>query len=220
LVVTVVAGFVVPQVVHADLDAVAGWEVWLNTGDPDNLWQRKESWDIPHRGDYMCPSFCDLDADGDYDVYIVKNNNPIIAFENIGSSEAPEWKRKTEWDFHVPDIGSSVYWISFVDLDNDGKDDLTVGKNNTIRAYKNTGTTLFSWTREPSWDIDVTGESNIGYSFGDLDGDGDYDVITRVWSRASIAFENTGSATNPAWQKKLSWAPEPLPLRTRELSTA
>jgi hypothetical protein len=207
-VLTVVAiGVGTSQISYADLDAVTGWEVHLNTGNTDNLWERKADWDIPYQGTYMCPSFCDLDNDGDYDAYVTKNNNPIIAFENIGSSTVPNWQRKTEWDFYVPGMGeNSVYWIDFVDLDNDGKCDLTVAKHNTIKAYKNTGAALFAWTRESSWDVDMMGESNIGYSFGDLDGDGDYDVIARVWSTETIAFENIGSTSNPVWQEKPSWS--------------
>lgn len=140
-----------------------------------------------------------------YDVYVTGDGSPITAFENTGSDTAPIWQANPAWDFQ-PSGMSQIFWAEFVDINGDGKPDLSVAKYDTIKFYKNTGDTLFAWTRMPSWDLAIP-DANLRCSFGDLDGDGDYDIILREWSTQVRAFENIGSDTNPAWQEKSAWAP-------------
>ncbi len=197
---------VIPHVLLADLDIFVGRSCWLNTGDPNNLWKREQAWDIPNapNGCYIHSSFCDLDNDGDYDVYITGDTDLIMAFENTGSKLAPVWQRKAVWDFRPPGMGQ-VFWADFVDLNGDGKCDLSVNKHDVIEFYRNTGTTPLAWTRDSTWDISV-GACNLSPTYTDLDADGDYDVVLQRWFVDDIvAFENIGSATNPSWQQKTAW---------------
>ncbi len=201
----------IPEVLRADLDVFMGCKCWLNTGTP-GVWERKMAWDIGPYPDsvYVHSSFCDLDNDGDYDAYVTRDVSLITAFENVGSDTAPNWQRKPSWDFNPSDMGL-VFWADFIDIDDDGKCDLSVAEHDTIKFYKNTGTSLFVWTRESAWDIYVDG-CNLGHSYADLDNDGDYDFMARLWFARKIkAFENIGSITNPVWQEKPVWAPNPEP---------
>ncbi len=198
--------FVIPQALLADSDVFIGRYCWLNTGNSDSLWERESAWDIPDAPNsyYIHSSFCDLDNDGDYDVYITGDTDIIMAFENIGSKSAPVWQRKIIWDFYPPDM-SKVFWADFVDLNGDGKCDLGINKHDVIEFYRNTGTTLFVWTRDSTWDISIEA-SNLSPTYADLDADGDYDVVLQRWSvDGIIAFENVGSIVSPSWQQKAEW---------------
>lgn len=202
----IIITFFIPKIAMANFEAYVGCHCWLNTGNLSNLWQRQTSWDIPFSGTiYVHSSFCDLDNDGDYDAYVTDDGSNIMAFENIGSDTAPAWQRKIAWDF-VPSGMSQIFWADFVDINGDGKCDLCVAKHDTIKFYKNTGSSLFSWTRESDWDIAFPGGQNLSPSYADLDADSDYDIVMENWGPGDLlAFENIGSINVPIWQEKPTW---------------
>ncbi|MBI4721460.1 MAG: T9SS type A sorting domain-containing protein [Candidatus Stahlbacteria bacterium] len=195
---------------YADLDVFMGCKCWINTGTA-GVWQREVAWDIVHYPDstYIHASFCDLDNDGDYDAYVTDGASDFItAFENIGCDTVPIWQRKSEWDFNPPDM-DEIFWAKFVDIDGDGKCELSATKHDTIKFYKDTANC--AWKRVPAWDIYIN-EDNLGHSYADLDNDGDYDLMVRLWNSCQVkAFENIGSSTNPVWQEKPVWVPLPEP---------
>ncbi|MDD5529001.1 MAG: FG-GAP-like repeat-containing protein [bacterium] len=199
------------QILISGLDLFVGCHCWINTGDTSNLWSRKQVWDIPYTSSpqYIHASFCNLDSDSDYDAYVTGDINTIIAFENIGSDTVPAWQKKPEWDFSPPGF-TKVFWAEFVDIDADGKYELSIAKIDTIKFFKNIGTgDTIKWERHPAWDLPIPDE-NLAHTYGDLDNDGDLDVMVRRWWACEIeAFENIGTKNNPVWQKKTAWGRPP-----------
>lgn len=108
------------------------------------------------------------------------------------------------------ELGTSAYPALF-DYDNDGLLDLLVGNrgyfvstgtySTQIAYYRNTGT-----AEQPEFTLqtrDLANISNLGLgnvipTFGDLDGDGDMDMIVGDADGLVHYFENSGGAGNPA----------------------
>ncbi len=98
------------------------------------------------------------------------------------------------------DIGSEAT-PTFVDMDNDGDLDMFVGESTgTLNYYENTGDAAapsFTIGVSPFGTTDVGGDSNP--TFVDIDNDGDMDAFVGENSGVMNFFENTGSASNPAF---------------------
>jgi hypothetical protein len=85
------------------------------------------------------------------------------------------------------------------DVDGDGDADLFVlEEQGRILYYENVGQggeTEFAWRSDQYAGIDA----GSWFRFGDLDGDGDLDLLTQKASGRVKYFQNTGSATDPAF---------------------
>ena len=143
----------------------------------------------------------DYDGDGDLDLFIANKidaNNlksaAIYQFENRGTTKNPEFHNigpmNLPNEFH--------YAPEFVDLNDDGTDDLLIG----------------------NWKGEVTYLTNTGCEFGiesevllelprgsyatpravDIDADGDYDVVLGSSGGNLYLFENIGSKSNPRFE--------------------
>ncbi|MCB0756470.1 MAG: VCBS repeat-containing protein, partial [Flavobacteriales bacterium] len=138
-----------------------------------------------HEGCYLYTN----SANSGYDLTFVKNN--FMQDEMI-------------------DLGTSAYPV-FFDYDNDGLKDLMVGNrgyfvntgsySSQIAYYRNTGTAT-----EPSFELQTRNVANISAlslgnvipTFGDIDGDGDQDMIVGDADGLVHYFENSGGIGNPA----------------------
>lgn len=153
-------------------------------------------------GSESIPSFADLDGDGDLDLFLANKIDPtaldagrIYHFENTGSATAPR--------FALADTLAlrEAYHLApaFGDLDADGDVDLLIGTWNQEVAYlRNEGT-----AREPrltladSALITLTRGSHSTPFLGDLDADGDLDLLVGEASGALNFYRNEGSASAP-----------------------
>ena len=167
-------------------------------------------------GNRSAPSLGDLDGDGDLDLVSGASDGAFHYFANTGSALAPVFVPRT--GAANPLDGKSVGAGSapaLADLDGDGDLDLFSGTNSgggnngTFRYFANTGTTA-----SPAF-VERTGTANpfngqaaehadTTPAFGDLDGDGDLDLVAGSFSTSSgfEYFENTGGATNPAFVER------------------
>lgn len=60
------------------------------------------------------------------------------------------------------------------------------------------------WVATSGWDLPDVGTNNRP-TFGDLDNDGDLDVMVGETVGVSLGYENTGSISSPSWAAKVSW---------------
>jgi hypothetical protein len=152
-------------------------------------------------GDNAVPAFADVDADGDYDLFVSNNNFPatIRVYENIGTSIRPEFKFKAD-DF----VGLSSYLfrnlkIQFADVNGDGKTDLvftaTAFQSALTGLYyiSNKNFTTYDFSGQPVEQIEFTLSSSENLHVTDVNGDRKADVL-KGKSNGSLEFwRNTGT---------------------------
>jgi len=168
-------------------------------------WQRDDS--LVEGVEYVnCMTTClaDLDADGDLDLSVGELNGwPLLYYQNVGSAEQPIWQRDDSmYEGLYP---GSWTCPELADLDGDGDLDLVLAVYWGLRAYRNTGT-----AEAPSWiqDDSLVDGISIPHAYvdpnlGDLDGDGDLDlVIGGRWGGGPIiCYENSGTSQTPSWME-------------------
>jgi hypothetical protein len=161
------------------------------------------------KGSYPKPTFEDIDGNGTKDAIIGDLAGAIHFFKNTGTATAPMFVEQTGANNPFNAVSSGKYAApAFADIDGDGKLDLFVGvQDGTIKYYKNTGTatapvfTLQADANNPLSAVAVNG----GYAapaFVDIDNDGDQDVFIGSNSGDIVYYQNTGTASMPAFTEQ------------------
>lgn len=133
----------------------------------------------------------DMDGDGDLDVYgcssltsVGNFNDDIYWFDNE-NGDGSEWtQRKIDDDYDAAIDAAAA------DIDGDGDPDVVCTSYGSmdINWWENTGGDGVDWVKHLVFDHTTTDGS---VAVGDLDDDGDVDVVATGWSAGSVArFEN------------------------------
>ncbi len=141
-------------------------------------------------------SFGDLDADGDLDLVLICFYDDFVRFYwNTGSCAQPVWEPDLSVFDGIPkSIGSGQPRLA--DMDADGDLDLMLGSwSGTIRYAQNVGTSTSPSYQYVGWVDGVSAADGAipAISLGDLDLDGDLDVVRVTQDTWPECFENVGT---------------------------
>ena len=159
---------------------------------------------------YNAPTFGDIDGDGHKDLLVGVLGgafNPTrTSADNLhwyqGDGQG-DFALRTSRFVNGIDVGSESI-PSFVDLDDDGDLDMIVTnkidqdalETSRIYRFENVGTpSTPSFHLRETWDVE--GSYHYAPTFGDIDADGDQDMLLGTWQDDVALYRNLGSASAP-----------------------
>jgi hypothetical protein len=156
-------------------------------------------------GSESVPALVDFDADGDLDLVVgskldtdALDSGRLHLWENVGGPRSPRYEARgrvlLEDSYHYAPV--------FADLDGDGTPELLLGTwNDDVRLYARVDGPDPTW--EPVLDgplVELPRGSHSVPAAGDLDGDGDLDLLVGESSGEINFFRNVGSPTAPRFE--------------------
>lgn len=183
-----------------------------NQGTPSNPDMHRISDIYPINSDsvytsgFNMPRFADIDADNDYDLFVSVLYDPTVSqsvmfYENIGTPQSANHVFITKDLLKTLDVGNNSAPV-FVDIDDDDDLDLFIGSLNnplgTIHFFENTGSTSApTFYYSDSSFFNITSDLSLSPTFGDIDGDSDFDLIVGKFNGKLDIFLNTGTPISP-----------------------
>jgi hypothetical protein len=164
-----------------------------NTGSPSlPVWTRNLTLfaGVETTNYWKDPTFCDLDGDGDFDLIYGTDDGDLYFYENIGTAIAPQFQHNPSYFRIIKTDGFSI--PSFADYDDDGDLDLLSGSIlGQLYFAKNNGTTsLPDFMRATSGFTSLNPGFRSAPVFVDIDGDGDYDIVSGRSAGTLILYVN------------------------------
>ena len=157
-------------------------------------------------GSETVPAFTDLEGDGDLDLVVGSKLDPVAldagrlhVYENVGTAAEAVFVFR-----EAVNLAESYHYApSFADLDGDGQPELLLGTwNQDVRLFaRSDGAGGFGWT--PVMDgplVELPRGSHSVPAAGDLDGDGDLDLLVGEASGEINFFRNVGTPLEPAFE--------------------
>ena len=164
----------------------------------------------------------DVDADGDEDLFVTNIiGETFVLYQNDGKGSFEDVR--TRWGIGVPTAAFTGFGTDWIDYDNDGWLDLfiTNGAVNALEAlrgqpnpfrmknqlFRNTGNRRFAETTAEAGPAFERAEIGRGAAFGDLDNDGDTDVVVTANGGPVQLLLNQASAGHNWLDVRLQQAP-------------
>ncbi len=161
---------------------------------------------------YNAPMPMDLDGDGDLDFVMGVLGgafNPVgtsadnLYFWERTATNAFELRSKRYLD--IIDLGSETV-PAFGDIDGDGDLDMLVGNKidpvkgdaGRLTTFINEGTSTAPRFRQTT-SVEMNAAYHLAPTLGDLDGDGDLDMLLGTWNQDVLYYRNEGTKTAPKW---------------------
>ncbi|HRE42100.1 MAG TPA: FG-GAP-like repeat-containing protein [Ignavibacteria bacterium] len=189
-----------------DLDADGDLDLILGSFISDSLWYYKNlgssssfnfikqgrgnQFGITSVGQSSSPTLCDIDNDGDFDLFTGNFNGRIQFYENTGTPQNFNFVFRTNFYFNI-DVGNESV-PRFTDVDEDGDKDLLIGNvEGVVYYYKNIGSLSNpNFVLENSNYANVKVFSNAAPEFTDIDSDGDIDMFIGNIKGGFFYYEN------------------------------
>jgi hypothetical protein len=142
------------------------------------------------RGSNTTPALGDVDGDGDLDLFVGEASGALNFYRNEGDPRAPRFVLVSD-TFDAIDVGRRSA-PALADVDGDGDLDLVVGSDaDGLLLFRNAGTrTAPRFVRDETFRLDVPPFATP--ALGDLDGDGDLDLVVGGVGGGAVYFERIG----------------------------
>lgn len=154
---------------------------------------------------FNMPRLVDIDDDDDLDLFVSVLYDPsvpqsLIYFENFGNKFIPNLKRKT-FNF-LPTLDAGIQSApALADIDGDGAKDIFIGYGNNpsgsiayYKQVKNLNHYHFEFVTDTF--ASVKGELSNAAAFGDIDADGDLDLLVGKFDGTFHLHKNRGNQFN------------------------
>lgn len=145
---------------------------------------------------FRCGGLGDLDADGDLDLAVTCYYDSFLRFYwNVGDCAAAAWEEDLSVFEGIPNyVGCGQPRLA--DMDGDGDLDLMYGfESGRVQYAENVGSSQSPEYEDRGW-IDGIGSAGRGpasFAVGDIDSDGDFDVVRVLSDTQPQCFENIGT---------------------------
>jgi hypothetical protein len=197
-----------------DLDMIHGeyygnYQYYQNTGTasaPSFTTAVQNPFGLMSTSLFAWPTFADLDADGDKDLMLGEYYGFLRYFENTGTASAPAFTNMGPSPFGTTTVSLTAH-PALADIDSDGDFDLFVGEyTGNIMYFQNTGTaSVPSFTTPIANPFGITPVGSIRSPFfTDMDSDGDLDLLVGEYPGNFQYYQNTGTASSPAFAAPLN----------------
>lgn len=155
---------------------------------------------------FSSPFFCDIDSDGDLDLFLGSSSlSNILFFRNVGTPSEPRFIREDKLlkEVNEKEYHNSPSYPFLADIDGDGDYDLIISTFRGFQFYRNVGDKyypVFFKIDNFFFDVNKFIGNDAKPALIDIDGDGDLDLFIGIGESlfggpvagTVIGFRNTG----------------------------
>ncbi|MBU1882105.1 T9SS type A sorting domain-containing protein, partial [bacterium] len=160
--------------------------------------------------EYATPEFCDIDGDGDYDLWVGKDNfdhsevpGDMLFYRNTGTTQVYSFTLDAE-TYLTLDFGY-ITNPGIIDINFDFNDDLFY-YSGYVGWLKNTGILNTPAFQLQSYNVTGSGFPAASVNYGDLNGDNSEDIVVVYgWTGIVHFWYSNGDTVNPSFYEVYSF---------------